>query len=526
MFRSAIVTTRGWILPTLMTCGVGVMIGLPWLYQACYPIGLLGYAWLIFRAASMAGTSALLHSFLSGSVALAIAFHWASQSISDTTNLGNVLSWVVFGCLVFWEAIPFGLLGWAASCCLRWGPRWIWALVPLWIALTTHWPKVFAWETAHAFLGFPPILQLAELAGTAGVTAAAMIAAVAVVRWGLEPSRLSAKVEASLGGSVVVAACLWGTVTLEHWRERIASAEQLRVGVVQVDPSYVESLNKMQVMSDAMEGKVDLLLWPESTLGHYHVGLDHFRDTDHTMDNAEMPNPAVDPYPRIYCDLLAGGKTYENGGKHCGPYKNTAFLMDCHYQIVDRYVKRSLMPIGEYMPFEAWFPVMREWAALDKEIVRGTDDRPLRLSTGTKVGVLVCYEDMVAANASSSTREGADCLVALVNGSAFTDSDTLKQHLQLAQLRTIENRRSLVRCAATGVSCLIQPDGTISQQLPLNTDQSMVVSVPLESKLTLYTRHGPWLSRGCTVFAIALIVVSCLKSPMVMRTLSRQPAAD
>jgi apolipoprotein N-acyltransferase len=235
-----------------------------------------------------------------------------------------------------------------------------------------------------------------------------------------------------------------------------------------------------------------------------------------------MPNPAVDPYPSIYCDLLAGGKTYDDGGHHRGPYKNTAFLMNRDYEIAGRYVKRSLMPIGEYMPYEEWFPSLRKWAALDKKIIRGTDNRPLTLSGGGKIGVLVCYEDMVADNARTSTTEGAQCLIALVNGSAFTDADTLRQHLQLAQLRSIENRRSLVRCAATGISCHVGPDGVIGHSLPIGVEGSMVVNVPLLTSVTFYTQHGPWFERLLSVIAIALLAVMVGIGRKAQRTLTSQ----
>ena len=245
----------------------------------------------------------------------------------------------------------------------------------------------------------------------------------------------------------------------------------------------------MQELSDSVATQADLILWPESTLGSYHVALEHFRDPDHTIANSEMPNPAITPYPTIHCDLLAGGKTYE-GERDNGPYKNTAFLIDKRNQIVGRYVKRSLMPIGEYVPGEKWFPRLREWAALNTQLIRGGSDAPLMLSNGTSVGMLVCYEDMVAANASASVREGADCLVALANGSAFKDPDTLRQHLKLAQLRTIENRRALIRCAATGVTCLVQPNGMISESLPIGENGLLFTQVPLVQELTFYTRYG------------------------------------
>ncbi|TWU48060.1 apolipoprotein N-acyltransferase [Rubripirellula reticaptiva] len=485
--------------------GTGILIGLPWLFQSCFLLGMIGYTCLIMRAAEQSPLRAASESFACGLIALAIAFHWASNSIFGTTHLSYTMSILVFIGLIVWEAIAFGLLG-LASCMLRSkGPRWLWLLVPIWVTIETHWPRIFSWATAHAYLGFPPILQIAEIAGTAGVTAIALMGSVALARYWRFRSSAQAMGEAALAFTMILICCGWGVYAFASWQERIGAASTLRIAAIQVDPTYVESLGKMQQLSDHVSGAADLVLWPESTLGNYSVSLDHFGDEDFTVANSEMPNPALLPYPDLHCDLLAGGKTYEVGQRDQGVYKNTAFLIDRQQSIIGRYVKRSLMPIGEYVPGETWFPVLRDWAAVSDKIVCGTSNMPLELSHGQRVGMLVCYEDMVADNAASSVREGAEVLVALANGSAFKDPDTLRQHLKLAQLRSIENRRAMIRCAATGVTCLIQPDGTITDELPIGEDGVLCKSVPLFDDTTFYTRNGNWVAESATWITLALV---------------------
>lgn len=493
--------------------GAGILIGVPWLFTWCYALGLVGYSVLIVRAALVPPRQAFLESFACGAIALGIAFHWAANSIFGTTNLSYPLSVCLFVLLILWEAIAFGILGIATSFLASRGRAWLWLIVPVWVTIESHWPRIFNWATAHAYIGFPPVLQLAEYAGTAGVTACVVLASVALARLWLDPKDRRVLVESTLVFLAITLVCGWGGYALKQSGHQIASAETLQVAAIQVDPTFVESLGQMQGFSDSVAHRADLVLWPESTLGTYHLSLEHFRDSERTMANSEMPNPAVEPYPTIHCDLLAGGKTYD-GERDLGPYKNTAFLIDKNSQIVGRYVKRSLMPIGEYVPGERWFPQLRDWAAISTKLVRGESDSPLTLSDGSKVGMLVCYEDMVAANASSSVREGAECLVALANGSAFKDPDTLRQHLKLAQLRTIENRRALIRCAATGVTCLVLPDGTIAESLPIGESGFLLASVPLIHELTFYTRHGEWFSTLAMLITLACMLM-LLRRPSV-----------
>ncbi len=509
------ITKQGRTLPITITIRpiaevviIGVSIGLPWVYANCFLTGLFGYSLLVTRAASLSPARAWWNSFAIGVVALGLAFHWAPNSIFGTTNLSYSLSVAVFVGLVLWEALAFAVIGWIASRAFHFHPSAIWAVVPAWLTIETHWPRVFNWATAHAYLGFPPLLQIAEFAGTSGVTACALIGSVALARWWTELGRSRATHEALAAVTFLLLVCVSGQVMVQNWRERIDRADKIRVAAVQVDPTNLDSLDEMRKKSDSVNGDVDLILWPESSLGNYQVDLQDFCDQDNVIQHCEPASAIFDPYPTIHCDLLAGGMTYDEGGRDQGPYKNTAFLINRDKWITGRYVKRSLMPIGEYVPGETWFPVLREWAAVSTELVRGDDDSPLSLSAGQRVGLLVCYEDMVADNAASSVLAGAQCLIALANGSAFKDPDTLEQHLRLAQFRAIENRRAMIRCAATGVTCLVQPDGSIHDRLSIGNDGVLVAEVPLEDQLTFYTRHGNWLSRlaACTTGLCGLII--------------------
>ena len=58
----------------------------------------------------------------------------------------------------------------------------------------------------------------------------------------------------------------------------------------------------------------------------------------------------------------------------------------------------------------------------------GTDAAPLELPDGTKVGVLVCYEDTVPAAVREEVVLGAELLVGLADLRAFRDPTSLNQH--------------------------------------------------------------------------------------------------
>ncbi|MGV3483886.1 MAG: apolipoprotein N-acyltransferase [Planctomycetaceae bacterium] len=483
----------------------GLLLSTSWLYPSLFLISLLGQACLIAFAMRHRPMVSLLFGSLAGSIALSTAFHWSPASIAETTNLVGPWPVISFLVLIVWESLIFGLFLYVIAAATRFDGRLIWLAPAWWVTFEYLWPRVFTWALAHTHTSVVPILQLAEFTGTSGVSAILVLAATAIAvlfaprgqghRW--RGPAVSAVAILSVYG--------WGIYRVAQVESDADRAPKLRIAAIQVDPSFVDSVERLRNQTLTVHNDVDLVLWPESSLGHYHESLTDFNDPIRTSELSEAPNPAEDPTDGFQTPLLAGGKTYTDGGRDCGPYCNTAFLIDTSKSIIGRYVKRTLMPVGEYIPGEYLFPAARQLAALDSALVRGSLDDPLPLKDGAQIGTLICYEDMVRDNSRRTVLAGASCLVALINGSGFRDADTLAQHQRLAMMRTIENRRGLVRCAATGVTCYVSPAGQVEQALPLGIDGRLVAVVPQLNHLTLYTRWGEWFTWLC--IAVTAVVV-------------------
>ena len=166
------------------------------------------------------------------------------------------------------------------------------------------------------------------------------------------------------------------------------------------------------------------------------------------------------------------------------------------------------MPFGEYVPGTDIYPDLRLHFSMQDEFKAGTDARVLTWDEGPRLGVMLCYEDMIPGAARSLVHESANVLVSLINGSAFTAPLTLAQHRLLSQLRAVECRRSLVRCAATGETCVISPTGEVMGSLPLHARDALIADVPLLETITLASRVGPAFPLACGAAAAALAFLS------------------
>ena len=136
--------------------------------------------------------------------------------------------------------------------------------------------------------------------------------------------------------------------------------------------------------------------------------------------------------------------------------------------------------------------------------VRDTDGKSV------PVGCAVCYESVYGEYYSDYVRKGARAMTIITNDAWWGDTPGYRQHLSYASLRAIETRRSIARCANTGISAVISPSGEILQPTPW-WEQAVIKShIPLRDDITFFVSHGDITGRVCSfihwLLLLALIV--------------------
>jgi apolipoprotein N-acyltransferase len=452
-----------------------------------------GAAWLgvILFAAVAAGLNrrqAFAAGLAFGLIFMLSALHWAPHMLARTLNCDEQLlkPWIAFLGIAAWEALPFAMAGSAiAAVSERAIP--LWAVAAGWTVLERFWPRVFPWSLAHTQIGWLPMIQSAELGG---VYLVSFIFLYACLDIGIRMHRRDFSLRLATSAPLVlpVLSAGFGVFRIAAL-EAPVDRETIRVGVIQVHPSHVDSMRKMRSASRRLTS-VDLLVWPESTLGSYSSAVQGLSEIRRDLKVAHMPFTDWSQARGLNAWLLVGGKTFEPGAGDAGPYYQTAYLIDPDGTFRGRYHKRALMPIGEFMPLESTYPELHKWAQLSQQAAWGMCHAPLVAGGGVRIGALLCYEDIVPEMSRRTVAQGAELLVSLINASAFADPLALEQHLRLARLRSVENRRMLIRCAGTGISCGIAPTGEIVTRLPPDEEGSLVVEADLMSGQTVCNRAG------------------------------------
>lgn len=200
--------------------------------------------------------------------------------------------------------------------------------------------------------------------------------------------------------------------------------------------------------------------------------------------------------------LLLGAPLYAQKGEQA-IYTNSAFTItaDSHpaaiqqLQMQQRYDKHHLVPFGEFVPLGfRWF--VDAMAIPLGDFNRGST-RQANFAIGSEyIGPDICYEDVFGEEIIQSVRDhpelgsGATVLVNISNLGWFGDSWALRQHLQIARLRSIETARPMLRATNTGMTASISPTGELQAVLPPHTVGVLDVEIQGMTGQTIYVLVG------------------------------------
>jgi len=236
----------------------------------------------------------------------------------------------------------------------------------------------------------------------------------------------------------------------------------------------------------------DLIVWPESPAPYFEDDprLQHALITlaQTTQTSLVVGSIGVDPSPD-------GGlpKTY-----------NSALIVGPDGSRVGRYDKIHLVPFGEYIPFRNLLFFARKLTGRVSSFDRGDVRKVFRLK-GHRYGVFICYEAVFADEVRQFARLGAEVLVNISDDGWYGDTSAPWQHLNMARMRAIENRRWLLRDTNNGVTAAIDPYGRVRQSIPRHQIDVLPAQYGFRDDVTFYTEHGDIFAWLCAILAMVLV---------------------
>ncbi len=314
--------------------------------------------------------------------------------------------------------------------------------------------------------------------------------------------------------------------------------EHLRGGLPTVPwEDAVEAL-LLATVEGLRSDKVDLVVWPEAAIPPLNEEARHeLRATRAGQFMARTHDRLTALSAEADCSIAVGaryvGSWAQEGRERVGRIiYNSVYLYGPEGgQSADRYDKLHLASFSERVPFEGQSErLYRVMLWLSPPVA---DRPPTAVPTGAptvfrievpgkdrdgesskiayRFATPICLENIFPAYisrlvlAEDGRTKQADFIANLSNDGWFAPVERY-QHLQQVLFRCIENRVPQARSSNTGISALIDSCGRTLQALPPLVAGTVTGNLPLDRRITVYTRYGDVFAVACVAITAATVL--------------------
>ena len=314
-----------------------------------------------------------------------------------------------------------------------------------------------------------------------------------------------------------------GAVHLTMIREKEAEAPSptARVALIQqnTDPrkdDYESGFTALKKLTDAaLVHEPDLIAWSETA---FVLNIRRWGALD----------PSAGRFPKLVHQfleyqkstgtwLLTGNDDYfidedEEGNEQRRDY-NASILFSPEGERVETYHKIHLVPFTEYFPFREQLPGLYQFL-LDWDVnlwSPGTETVVFQHPLFT-FSTPICFEDSFPGDIRRFVLAGADVILNISNDFWSLTNVEAKQHYVNSLFRAVENRKTLLRSTASGVTAHVTPEGRLVERLPYYEEGYLIAEIPLETgRTSIYTRFGNWFVYLCGLIAAGAVIFQVLR---------------
>lgn len=329
--------------------------------------------------------------------------------------------------------------------------------------------------------------------------------------------------------AALAAGVAWVVLYGRGWFLRVVAASAVTLGVGVFLPIGLAGADEPPREAEfaLVQGDVpgEFLTWQAGEIFALHAA--ETRQLVHRVRSGKQPRPAVVLLPENATDIDPGRDPAQVrmierlsrqldapilvGGLFDGPTPDTAYNAGIVWTASgpgDRYIKRMLVPYGEYVPFRQLLgPIVPQFDRfIPRDMVPG--DRPGTLRAGNVIlGDAICWDIAYDDQVRDNVRRGADVLVVQTSNASFTGTYQPAQQFKISRLRAIETGRWVLVPSTNGISGIIDASGRVVAEAPLRQPAILRASVRLARGSTPGVMVGPWLAYGLAALGVVGVVL-------------------
>lgn len=417
-------------------------------------------------------------------------------------GMGIPLLWTM-GMIIFQELSPAAPLGWTGK--LR---RLIYGTA-LWCVLEYLWSQGDLFWHFLAFSQSPHNLAILQLSKWSGFTTVSMVILLVngcLAEFWLDffsPIRkqTSAKLFLILGLIFFAGFHLLGWNILAT--TKTTTDQPAKVGIIQGNiPNEIKLYeegttgaiaNYTKGYQTLAKNSPDLIITPETALPFKIEQVIGWNDFYQAVLTEKIP-------------VILGAFGTENEN-----FTNSLFTIGSQGEILSRYNKQQLVPLGEYIPFESILgKFIDRLSPLDAHLVRGQNPAVVNTPLG-KTTIAICYESAYPEHFRRQTAAGGTLIIVSSNDAHYSPTMPA-QHHALDVMQAIANGRWTVRASNTGYSGIISPTGETIWKSQLNHYETYTGMIYLDANRNTYVRFGNWLVKLSAITVILLGILPQLKT--------------
>lgn len=484
----------------------GASTSLAFAPYGAWPLYLLALTFALHQSRDLSAKAGLYYWLSFGFGCFSVGISWVHVSMATYGGIPLVASIALMAVLALYLALYPALTGYLLQ---KLSPHSsVLRNLVLFPALWT----ITEWLRGWVLTGFPwlwggysqtegPLRELAAVIGVLGLSfVLAMLAGAFTMllqkRW--------------LSGSITLLLVIAAQLLSSNLSTIFPTGESVKVALVQGNiPQSMKwepdalwpTMSKYMDLSRP-ELDADIIIWPEAAIPAPEYMVSEFLDNANKVAN--LNNSAI-----ITGIISHQQESFYNSlivlGNHTSAEQTQPDYVE---NGPNEFRKHHLLPIGEFVPLE-W--LLRPLAPLFNlpmsSFNRGEYKQTNLNALGHQIAPAICYEIAFPEQLRANVNLGTELLLTVSNDAWFGGSNGPLQHMEIAQMRSIELGRPLVRATNNGVTAVVDEKGNITHQLPQFETGVLVASIDLVEGQTWFARLGqsPVLLLSGLLFLFGLI---------------------